>query len=174
MGRIIFLLLILVFTFWPSYGQGSSKVGVVDGEKLFDEYPNAQEASKKIADAQDELRNAISESEKIYTEFEKQKKSEAEKLTKQKELQAKIDTKAQETKKMVEAISAKIEDEILQAIRKIAFERGLDVVFDKRAVLTGGVDVTQAVSEQLKKKIPIADRSLDLKDNKEKKKEKTN
>ncbi len=153
----ILVLLILVFGFWPAYAQSSSKIGVVDGEKLFDEYPAAQEATKKIADAQDELRDAITETEKVYAEFEKQKKSEAEKLTKKKELQSKIDLKAQETKKMIESLSSKIEDDILSSIKKVALEKTLDVVFDKRAVLVGGVDITNAVSEQLKKKAPIAD-----------------
>ena len=158
MYRILLLIIVLGINFWPvsSHAQASSKVGVVDGEKLFDEYPSAQEATKKIADAQDELKEAIAESEKIYTEFEKQKKSEAEKLTKQKELQTKIDLKAKDTKKMIESLSSKIEQDILQSIKVIAGEKGLDVVFDKRAVLHGGVDVTQPVLELLKKKVPIA------------------
>ena len=165
MHRIIIVLLLLAFSFWPAYAQTSSKVGVVDGEKLFDEYPSAQEATKKIADAQDELKREITESENVYTEFEKQKKSEAEKLTKQKELQTKIDAKAQSTKKMIESLSSKIEDEILQAIKKIAGEKGLEVVFDKRAVLTGGVDITQAVSSELKKKVPLAEKKADKETN---------
>ena len=156
MYRIILISILFALNSWPAFAQSSAKVGIVDGEKLFDEYPAAQDASKKIADAQDELRDLIAETEKIYSEFEKQKKSEAEKLTKKKELQTKIDAKAQETKKMIEGLSAKIEDDILQAIKKISLEKGIEVVFDKRAVLSGGVDITNIVSEQLKKKTPIA------------------
>lgn len=153
----IFIALVISFVgLWPVQAHDQGKIGVVDGEKLFDGYPNAQDATKKIADAQDELRKQIAESEKVYTEFEKQKKSDAEKLTKQKELQIKIDEKAQSTKKMIESLSGKIEDDILQAIKKVAVEKGLDVVFDKRAVLVGGADITQAVSGELKKKAPIA------------------
>ena len=166
MYRILLLVIVLSIGFWPvsSYAEGSSKIGVVDGEKLFDEYPNAQEATKKIADAQDDLKEAITESEKIYTEFEKQKKSEAEKLTKQKDLQAKIDLKAKDTKKMIENLSSKIEQDILQSIKIVAGEKGLDVVFDKRAVLHGGVDVTQPVLDILKKKVPIANQPESKKD----------
>ncbi|MBI3590481.1 MAG: OmpH family outer membrane protein [Candidatus Melainabacteria bacterium] len=156
MQRIIIVLILLVFSFWPALAQNASKIGVVDGEKVFDLYPGVEQAQKKISDAQDDLRNAITESENVYTEFEKQKKSEAEKLTKKKELQAKIDAKAQETKKLIESISLKIEDDIVQAIKKVAGEKGLEIVFDKRAVLNGGTDVTDAVSEQLKKRIPLA------------------
>ena len=158
MIRILLTVLFVSLILWPTNAQSTSKVGVVDGEKLFDEYPSAQEASKKIADAQEELRSSITETEKMYSEFEKQKKSEAEKLTKQRELQVKLDTKAQETKKIVESLSSKIETEITQAIRKIAQEKGLDVVFDKRAVLSGGVDITQPVSNELKKKVPVAEK----------------
>ena len=156
MYKIIIAILLLVFAFsGPVLAEGL-KVGVVDGEQLFDQYPGAQEATKKISDAQDELKDAITESEKIYTEFEKQKKSEAEKLTKKKELQSKIDTKAQDTKKMIEMLSGKIEDDIMQAIKKVSTDKGIEVVFDKRAVLVGGSDITDEVSEYLKKK-PIAE-----------------
>ena len=165
MYRILLLVVVLSIGFWPvaSYAQANSKIGVVDGEKLFDEYPNAQEATKKIADAQDDLKEAITESEKIYSEFEKQKKSEAEKLTKQKELQAKIDLKAKDTKKMIEGLSSKIEQDILQSIKAVAGEKGLDIVFDKRAVLYGGADLTQPVLDLLKKKVPIANQLKDTK-----------
>lgn len=154
MIRFIYILLISLFMVGPVNAQ-VGKIGVVDGEKLFDEYPGAQDASKKIADIQESLRKEIADSEKIYTEFEKQKKSEAEKATKQKELQAKIDTKASEAKKTIESLSVKIEDDILASIKKIAAEKGLEVVLDKRAVLVGAVDITDAVAVELKKK-PLA------------------
>lgn len=154
MIRFIYILLVSLLVMGPVSAQ-TGKIGVVDGEKLFDEYPGAQDASKKIADIQESLRKEISDSEKIYTEFEKQKKSEAEKATKQKELQAKIDAKASEAKKTIENLSVKIEDDILASIKKIAAEKGLEVVLDKRAVLVGAVDITDAVAVELKKK-PLA------------------
>lgn len=170
MQRIILVLFLIVVSCWPAYSQSSSKIGVVDGDKLFDEYPGVQDAQKKISDAQDALKDAIEQSENIYSEFEKQKKTESEKLTKKKELQTSIDSKAQETKKIIESISIKIEDDILQAIKKISAEKGLEIVFDKRAVLSGGVDITDVVAEQLKKKTPIANEKPDSAKDKELKK----
>ena len=151
---LILILVLSLFSVGPSFAE--SKVGVVDGEKLFDEYPAAQNASKQIADAQESLRTAIEDSEKVFEEFSKQKKSEAEKLTKQKELQAKIDEKAKSTREMIEGLSKKLETDILSAISKVSTQKGLDVVLDKRAVLTGGVDITAEVSSLLKP--PIANK----------------
>ena len=74
MQSLLVVVLLVFISFWPAYGQTSSKIGIVDGEKLFDLYPGVQDAQKKIADAQDDLKNAIEESEKVFTEFEKQKK----------------------------------------------------------------------------------------------------
>ncbi|GEM_PF-3221546 len=161
MQSLLVMVLLVFISFWPAYGQTSSKIGIVDGEKLFDLYPGVQDAQKKIADAQDDLKNAIEESEKVFTEFEKQKKSEAEKLTKKRELQEKIDLKADDTRKMVESISVKIEKDITDAIKKVALEKGLEVVFDRRAVLVGGSDVTDAVAEILKRKVPLASDTAD-------------
>ena len=154
----VILLLLVTCAFWPAYSETAKglKVGVIDGEKIFDEYSFAQEATKKITNAQDELKQQIEDSEKTYLEFEKQKKSEAEKLTKQKELQSVIDAKAQSTRKMIESLSSKIEGDILQAIKLVAGEKGFDVIFDKRAVLFGGTDITNAVTGELKKKSPLA------------------
>ena len=151
MFKAILVLGLLMFSVWPSYGQ-VSMVGVVDGERLFDEYPGAQDASKRISDVQDELRNEITESEKVYTKFEEQKKSETEKLTKKKELQSKIDLKAQEARKLIENLSGKIEKDIVEAIQIVSKKKGIDVVFDKRAVLVGGNDITDSVAEYLKNK----------------------
>ena len=69
MQRIIVVLFLFTLTVWPSYAQNNLKIGVVDGEKIFDEYPGVQDAQKKISDAQDGLKNAINDSEKIYSEF---------------------------------------------------------------------------------------------------------
>ena len=171
MKRLILLTFLSFLVFWPGYAISASKVGIVDGEKLFDEYQGAQDATKKISDAQDDLRNAITESEKVYTEFEKSQKSETEKLSKQKELQAKIDLKAKETKKVIESLSIKLEDDILQAIKQISSEKGLDVVFDKRAVLFGGVDITETVTEALKKKGSVLGQN-EISDDVQKKKKK--
>ncbi len=151
MNRFIYVLCLSMLMMWPANAQ-TTKIGFVDGDKIFDEYPAAQDASKKISDAQELLKKEIVESEKIFTEFEKQKKSEAEKATKQKELQNKIDNKANETKKLIETLSGKIEDDIMQTVKKIAAEKGIETVLDKRAVLIGGVDITDAVSIELKKK----------------------
>ena len=152
----LLLPLLFVICLWPIHALAETKIGLVDGDKLFDEYQSAQDATKKIADLQDELKELIDESERVYTEFEKQKKSEAEKLTKQKELQSKIDLKAKETKKAVETVSKNVEQEILQAIKLVALRKGLETVIDKRAVLYGGTDVTQTVLDELKKKAPLA------------------
>lgn len=151
MSRFIAFLMFIILLFWPSYSFGAVKVGIVDGEKLFDEYPAAQDASKKISDAQDNLRNIIEESEKTFSDLEKENKSESEKLVRQRELQAKIDLKAKETKDMIESVSVKLEEEILSAIKQIASKKGFDVIFDKRAVLVGGTDITEEVSKELKK-----------------------
>ena len=132
----LLLALLFVICLWPGQALAEMKIGLVDGDKLFDDYQSAQNATQKISDLQDELRDLITESEKVYSEFEKQKKSEAEKLTKQKELQSKIDLKAKETKKAVEILSKGVEQEILQAIKSVALKKGLETVIDKRAVLT--------------------------------------
>ena len=153
MKKLIAVVLIGIITLLPvgSFAATNTMVGVVDGEKLFDEYPAAQDASKKIADAQDSLRNIIEESEKIFSDLEKENKPESEKLIKQRELQAKIDAKAKETRDMIEGVSVKLEEEILAAIKQIAGKKGFDVVFDRRAVLVGGADITEEVSSELKK-----------------------
>ena len=67
MNRLIYVLFLSLILVWPACAQ-SSKLGFVDGDKLFDEYPAAQDASKKISDAQDALKKEIAESERIFTE----------------------------------------------------------------------------------------------------------
>lgn len=153
--RLIVLSVLFMSLVRPDMAFAGTKIGIVDGELLFDQYPGAQDASKKIADAQEELKKIITESEEKFAEFEKEKKTEAEKLTKQRELQTKIDLKAAETKKLIESLSGGLEKDIVSAIKKIAVSKGIEIVVDKRAVLYGGEDLTDLVSKELKNK-PIA------------------
>lgn len=160
MKNTFFVLVLFLSIFvWPTSAISGTKVGIVDGEKLFEAYPAAQDATKKIATVQEELRDAITESEKALGDLEKEKKPESEKLVKQRELQAKIDIKAKETKELIETISLTLEKEILNAVEKVASKKGLEVVFDKRAVLLGGVDITEEVSQELKKQKPSLSKS---------------
>lgn len=157
MYRILLFVILLSLVAWPA--SAASKIGIVDGEKLFDGYPQAQDASKKIAEAQDKLRDTITESEKRFSEFEKEKKSESEQLVKQRELQAQIDAEAAKTRELIESISEKLEIDILDSIKKIAQKKGIDVVFDKRAVLVGGEDITEEVAKILQSKKSLANGS---------------
>lgn len=152
MKTLVKIFFVTTLIFWPVSALAAIKIGIVDGEKLFDEYPQAQDASKKIADAQDKLRDIITNSEKKFSELEKEGKSESEKLTKQRELQTQIDTEATKTRELIESISASLEDDILESIKEIATKKGIEVVLDKRAVLIGGTDITDDVAQVLQKK----------------------
>jgi Skp family chaperone for outer membrane proteins len=58
----------------------------------------------------------------------------------------------EELKKKESELYGSLQQEVLDAVKAVAVEKGMTVVCDKRAVLFGGVDITQPVLTKLNKK----------------------
>lgn len=115
--------------------QGDN-MGVIDMNEVIKESPKAQvyqnELDQKGAQIQEKYK-AISDQK--LSEEEKQKQQEA-------ALQEFIDAKKQ--------LEDKLNSEIEEAVKTVAKEKKLDIVFYKQSVRYGGVDITQEVVNRLK------------------------
>lgn len=149
------------------------KIGYVNSAKILQEYPEAQEAQKKLDNMgkawQSELEKMSKELQKKYEDYQKQQgmMTEQKKLAAQQEL-VEMEQKvyqyrndkfgsdgelAQETEKLLQPIK----DKILKVIQQIAKEEKLTFVFDKNetimVMLYGdpAYDYTYKVLDRLKR-----------------------
>lgn len=127
-GAALVLVLLVTAAGW-SLSQAASDLGYVDVQVLTDNFivPELDEPLK-------------TETAKLQAEFDKKSKdmSDQEKRQLFDDYQGRLDARKQQ---MVNALLPRVTD----AIGKVAKERGLRFVLDKKVVLYGGTDVTKEV-----------------------------
>lgn len=126
-------------------------IGYIDVQKVFKEYKETEKAQEEVSKQEEEFRKEFEDSQKQLAEAEKKemKKSELDKL--RKELEDKLEPKRERLIELNKRLTQKIQGEILEATKDVAKKVGIDVVFDKQIVITGGIDLTEMVTNKLNK-----------------------
>jgi outer membrane protein len=154
-----------VVAFGSAAFAASSTIGYIDVQKIFKDYKataSAQESVKKeekaFREKFDESQKKLAESQKKIDEAVKAGKSqnEIEKLQKdaeklQKELEDKLAPDREKLMKLNEQLTSKLQLEIVSAVKAVSAKLGVDLVLDKQVVITGGMDLTDLVVNQLNK-----------------------
>lgn len=131
---MIFLLAMALLAGCSATGE---KIGIVDMDKVVKESPKAQEFQNQLDEIGTEIQNeykAIEENNDL---------NEEEKNTKKEEVLQRFVAAKQE-------LEEKLNSAIETAVKEIASEKKLEVIFYKHSVRYGGVDITQEVIEKLK------------------------
>lgn len=131
---MIFLLAMALLAGCSATGE---KIGIVDMDKVVKESPKAQEFQNQLDQIGTEIQNeykAIEENNDL---------NEEEKNTKKEEVLQRFVAAKQE-------LEEKLNSAIETAVKEIASEKKLEVIFYKHSVRYGGVDITQEVIEKLK------------------------
>jgi len=152
MKRFVGLLILVSFVMYVSGGAfalGATGIGYIDVQKVFKEYKETSKAQEQVSKQEEEFKKEFDESQKKLSEAEKKnmKREELEKL--RKELEDKLVPKRQSLIELNERLTAKLQSEILSAAKDVAKKVGIDVVFDKQVIITGGLDLTEMVINKL-------------------------
>lgn len=113
-------------------------IGVLDPQKVLFQHPKFQEVQKEI--------KAMMEKKQAEA------KAAIEKAANDKEKQKIFNTKRQEAAMEEQKLMQPLFKDIDLAIRTVAKTKGITIVLDKAQVFFGGVDITEDVIQNLKKK----------------------
>jgi outer membrane protein len=142
------------------------KIGVVDLQKLFKEYPGTKKAEKKFQDVAVQKQKDLKDSEEEITGLDQDLKnsssvmSSKQKKKKQEELKQKyqdyIQTKSKlenELRAQEAQMTADILDEIKEVAAKVAKAQGLDLVMDSEKTIyaKSSTDLTDSILKEFKK-----------------------
>jgi len=133
-----------------SFAAGST--GLIDVQRVFKEYKETSKAQEQVSKQEEEFKKEFDNSQKKLSEAEKNnmKKEELEKL--RKDLEDSLAPKRQDLITLNEKLTAKLQSEILSATKDVAKKVGIEIVFDKQVIITGGVDLTDMVISKLNEK----------------------
>ena len=152
MKKIIGLLVLAAFIGLVSghcFAVGAASIGYIDVQKVFKEYKATAQSQEQVSKQEEEFKKEFDNSKKKLAEAEKKnmKREELEKL--QKELEDNLAPKRQSLIELNEKLTSKLQAEILSATKDVAKNVGIDIIFDKQVIITGGLDLTEMVINKL-------------------------
>jgi len=142
----------VMFVFGSTMAQAATSIGYIEVQKVFKEYKETAKAQEQVAKEEETFKKEFEASQKQLSDAEKKnmKKEELEKL--RKDLEDKLMPKRQSLITLNEKLTTKLQADILSATKDVAKKVGIDIVFDKQVIITGGVDLTEMVTNKLNEK----------------------
>jgi outer membrane protein len=146
---LVVVLALSVLSFSPSAFAAAKKpaattpsaadfVGIVDRGEILNNHPNLNKVRQQLSE--------------IARRKENEAKAAADKETEPAKKAQAVQQKRMELAQEEQKLMAPIYRDCEQAVREVAVKKKLTLVLDKFVVLIGGVDITQDVIQQLKKK----------------------
>lgn len=148
---LLSLPIILVVAFISSsIALADTVIGVVDIQKVFNEAKIVSEAKKEFAAKNADVEKEISKRQEKLNEASAKKEVSAAEL---KKMEDKFVEELKPLKQELTELDAKLTDRVKKnidtAIKAVAKEQNITITFDKRTVLDGGIDLTDAVIKKL-------------------------
>lgn len=148
---LLSLPIILVVAFiTSSMAFADTVIGVVDIQKVFNEAKIVSEAKKEFAAKNADVEKEISKRQEKLNEASAKKEVSAAEL---KKMEDKFVEELKPLKQELTELDAKLTDRVKKnidtAIKAVAKEQNITITFDKRTVLDGGIDLTDAVIKKL-------------------------
>ncbi len=134
----VFVLLAALTLVLAGVAAADEKIGVADMQKVLANHPRYEQVSKRI--------------EAVYRAKEQELKTALEKVTDKQKGSDTIEAKRREAAEEAMKLQEPIYKEMRAAVRTVAKNKGLTVILDSAAVHFGGIDITQDIIAELKKK----------------------
>ena len=150
MKKIALILTILICSFifvCTTAVAKTENIGVVNINKILENYTTAQEVTADLKVQEDELQKLVVDAKKQIKKAKTplEKKNLEEKLTEQFSIKRNVYAKEQSEK------WKKIENKVFAEIKKVAKNKKIDMVLNKQSVIIGGEDITDKVIDGLNK-----------------------
>lgn len=149
MRKLLAVAMVLSFVAGVALAADFSSIGFIDVQKVFKEYKETSKAQGELAKQEESFKKEFEESQKKLEQAEKdgKKKEELDKM--KKDLEEKLAPKRESLLRLNEQLTTKLQQQILESVKKAAKKVGIDVVLDKQVVITGGMDLTEMVVTEL-------------------------
>jgi outer membrane protein len=134
-----------------AWGASYTSIGYIDVQKVFKEYKATSTAQSELSKQEESFKKEFEDSQKKLADAEKAGKKPEELEKMKSELEAKLAPKRETLLKLNEQLTGKLQQEILAAVQTVSKKVGIDIVLDKQVVITGGMDLSEMVINELNK-----------------------
>lgn len=149
--KFVSVLVVLVFCLSFTASAFAASIGFIDVNKVYTEYKEYKKVKDELKKKEDDYSKSEKEAQEKLDKAIEEKKSEIELKKLRDELLETLKPKGEEYLSVKKQLMDKINNDIVTATGKVSKKIGIDVVVDKVAVITGGVDLTNMVITELNK-----------------------
>lgn len=135
------------WSFTPVYAV----LGFIDVQRVFTEFKESSKARTELSKKEEEYKKEFEGRQKKLDEAEKGGKAKEELEKMRGKLQEELGPKLEELQGMRAKLSGELQQKIVEAVKEVSKQVGIDVVIDKQAVIAGGTDLTDLVVGRLNK-----------------------
>ncbi|MBU0687046.1 MAG: OmpH family outer membrane protein [Candidatus Margulisbacteria bacterium] len=126
-----------------------STIGYIDVQAVFKGFNETASAQEELSKKEEVFKKAFEDSQKKLEQANKEGKSEKEIEALREKLEKDLAPKRDELLRLNEKLTTKLQLEILSAVKTVAKKVGIEVVFDKQVIITGGMDLTDMTIAEL-------------------------
>jgi len=152
MKKLVALLVVALFLGVVVGSAFAENIGFIDVAKVFKEYKATAKAEEDLKKERDSYEKEFKDAQEKLDKAEKDNKSKEEMDTLKKDLETRLEPKRKSLLSLNEQLTTKLQLDIVGSVKAVAKKVGIDVVLDKQAIITGGVDLTEMVINDLNKK----------------------
>lgn len=151
--RLTSLLLLSAFLLIlsPISSIAEGAIGVIDVQRVFKEYSKTAQAQEKIKKEEESFKKEVEKGQERITKAREAKKSQEELTKLTKEIENQLNPQREKLFNLTGQLTSEIQKDIVDAVRGVGAKLGIDTAFDKQAIITGGVDMTELVITRLNK-----------------------
>ena len=151
MKKLMFFILGIIFLAGIASAANFASIGFIDVQKVFTEYKETEKAQTELEKQEEEFKKGLEEGQKKLEKAEKEGKGKEDLEKIKKELEEKLNPKRESLLRLNQQLTGKLQLEILDAVKNVSKKVGIDMVLDKQVVITGGMDLTELVINDLNK-----------------------
>ncbi len=151
MKRLVAIVLAVALLGGVALAASFTNIGFIDVQRVFREYKETSKAQEELSEQEESFKKAFEESQEKLAEAEENGKEKEELEKMKKEFEDELAPKRDSLLRLNEQLTAKLQLEIIDSVNKAARKVGIDIVLDKQVVITGGMDLTEMVINELNK-----------------------
>lgn len=146
--KIIIICFILIVAMEAAFAE---TIGYIDVQKVFNSYTATKTAQAQISKKEEAYKKEFDKYQKIIEAAKKANKPQKEIDALVSQYEKKLEPLKEELVNLNNALTGKLQNEIVKAVQLVAKELGVDIVLDKQALVIGGMDLSGMVINKLNK-----------------------
>jgi len=153
MKKLLSGLIVLAFILSLSVNAfaAATSLGFIDVEKVFYGYKDTKKALDKLSDKEKEFKALKEKKEEEVYKMVRDGKPQADIDKAKKAIEAELEPKIKEIQEYNNKVTGEIREDIIKAVKAVSKQVGVEIVVDKKAIITGGIDLTEMTINKLNK-----------------------